>query len=521
MTNQIPTGNSTGILANGAQNTAYTLDEATLIQGFYDPDGDALKVAAVLADSGDVSELGGGQWRFTPDSNFSGTVTFDYLVIDNHGGDAQGSLDLTVAADAASAGVAVSGTDFITSELGDTAVFTVNLTAAPKRDVSITFTSSDTSEGVITQPSLTFTASNWATAQAFTVTGQTDSLVDGNIAYTLNASISTLDVIYKYVTVNSLTLTNQDTPVVKPETITGTNFTDQLQGTNAPSYILGEAGEDDLSGGGGNDTLYGSYGADLLFGENDNDVLYGEQDADYLEGGTGNDTLDGGLGLDTLIGGAGNDTYYLGYDFVDVINDQGLATDVDVVIMPYQLSQYTLPTGIEQGTIATGTGASSLTGNDGNNALTGNDGKNTLIGAVGRDSLFGGLGNDVLNGGADDDVLTGGTGKDTITGGAGKDSFLFNTALKANVDKITDFNPIDDTLQLENAIFAKLITTGVLAADNFVMAAAAHDSNDYLIYNTTSGALFYDNDGSGADVAIQIALIGNHVALTAADFVVI
>lgn len=96
MTNQIPTGHSTGFLANGIQNTAYTLDEATLIQGFYDPDGDTLKVVGLLADSGDVSELGGGQWLFTPDSQFSGTVTFDYLVLDSKGGEVQGSLDLTM-----------------------------------------------------------------------------------------------------------------------------------------------------------------------------------------------------------------------------------------------------------------------------------------------------------------------------------------------------------------------------------------------------------------------------------------
>ncbi|MDP2903565.1 MAG: cadherin-like domain-containing protein, partial [Methylovulum sp.] len=404
MANQIPTGQSTGTLTNGTQNTAYTLDEATLLQGFNDPDGDTLKVAVVLASSGDVSDTGDGQWRFTPDSNFSGLVTFDYLVIDNHGGEAQGTLNLTLVGNAALSGVTLSGTDVITSELGDNAAFTVSLTAAPKRDVSVTFTSSDTSEGVITNPTLTFTAANWATAQAFTVTGQNDSGVDGDIAYTINASINTLDVVYKYVTVKSLTLTNQDTPVVKPENITGTNFTDQLQGTDAPSYILGEAGEDDLSGGGGNDTIYGSYGADLLFGEADNDTLYGEQDADYLDGGTGNDILDGGLGLDTLIGGAGNDTYYLGYDAVDVIEDGGLAADVDTVIMPYQLSKYTLPTGIETGAIAAGTNASSLTGNTGNNTLTGNDGKNNLSGAVGRDSLFGGLGDDVLSGGVGNDA---------------------------------------------------------------------------------------------------------------------
>lgn len=418
-------------------------------------------------------------------------------------------------------GVNIIGSDFSTSEQGDAAVFNVSLNSAPKRDVTMTFTSSDASEGVITHSVMTFTSANWAAAQELVVTGQNDSLVDGDIAYTINAAITTLDVIYKAVTVNSLTLTNKDTPVVGVETITGTNSTDVLQGTSAPSYMLGEAGDDDLSGGAGDDTVYGSYGSDVLFGEEGNDTLYGEQDTDYLDGGAGNDILDGGLGLDTLSGGAGNDTYYLGYDFVDVIDDGGLADDVDTVIMPYQLSKYTLPTGIEKGTIAAGTQASSLTGNTGNNTLMGNDGKNTLSGAVGRDSLFGGLGDDVLNGGSGDDVLQGGVGKDNLTGGTGKDNFLFDTALNANTDKITDFKPIDDSIKLENQIFTKLAATGALNASVFVTAATAVDSDDYLVYNKATGALFYDADGSGAGAAVQIAALGVNLALTAADFVVI
>ena len=418
------------------------------------------------------------------------------------------------------AGVSIIGSDFITSEQGDTAIFNVKLNAVPIRDVTIDFTSSDTTEGVITNPTLKFTSTNWSTTQTFMVTGQNDSSVDGDIAYSINAKLTTLDVIYKSVTADSLTLTNQDTPIAKVETINGTDNIDILSGTSAPSYILGKAGDDDLSGGAGNDTIYGSYGNDLLFGEDDNDKLYGEQDADYLDGGAGNDTLDGGLGLDTLIGGSGSDTYYLGYDEIDVIDDQGLATDVDIVIMPYQLSKYTLPKGIEQGTIAAGTGSSNLTGNTGDNTLTGNDGKNKLIGAVGRDSLFGGLGDDVLNGGTGNDVLEGGTGKDNLTGGAGKDSFLFDTALKANVDKITDFKPIDDTLTLENSIFTN-IATGALNTDNFVAATTAIDSNDYLVYNKATGALFYDADGSGVGAAVQIAVLGVNLALTNADFVII
>ncbi len=324
------------------------------------------------------------------------------------------------------AGVSMTGSDLMTSEQGDTAVFSVKLDSVPTRDVSITFTSSDTSEGIISNPTLNFTSANWATAQTFTVTGQNDSLIDGNIAYTVNAELKTLDVIYKSVSLSSLTLTNQDTPVVKTETINGTDGIDILQGTSAPSYVLGKAGDDDLSGGAGNDTIYGSYGSDLLFGEDGDDVLYGEQDADRLNGGAGNDTLDGGLGLDTLIGGEGNDTYYLGYDANDLIVDGGSSTDIDTVIMPYQLVSYTLPNNIEIGTIAAGTAASSLKGNGSDNVLTGNNGNNVLDGDVGRDFLSGGSGNDELIGGDGNDTVNGGIGNDLIVGGngAGDDDYI-------------------------------------------------------------------------------------------------
>ena len=168
--------------------------------------------------------------------------------------------------------------------------------------------------------------------------------------------------------------------------------------------------------------------------------------------------------------------------------------------------------GIEKGTISAGAQASGLTGNASDNTLTGNEGSNTLNGAVGRDSLFGGLGNDVLNGGV---------GNDALTGGIGKDTFVFNSAIIANVDKITDFKTVDDTLKLENQIFTKLTVTGVLNVGFFVKGSAALDTNDVVIYNPTTGVVTYDSDGSGIGQGVQIAALGVNLSLTNADFVII
>ncbi len=440
------------------------------------------------------------------------------------------------------------GNALVDGTAGAVVQYGVTLNTAPVANHSVTvdFSSNDLTEGTVTS-SLTFTSKNWNQAQILSISGVDDLLNDGNVSYTISAAIDadkTDALEYLTITVPTFSLQNTDDAEDMPindgtSGNIGTDGVDYMQGNNGDDQLYGGYGYDELKGGLGNDELYGEQGNDRLYGQIGNDSLYGgyqndklygdegddtlwgEEGLDSLEGGVGNDTLDGGTGLDTLVGGAGNDTYYLGYDAVDVITDSGLSTDVDTVIMPYQLSKYTLPNGIENGAIAEGTQASGLTGNSGDNGLTGNAGKNTLVGAVGRDSLFGGLGDDLLNGGTGNDVLEGGKGKDNLTGGTGNDIFLFNSALKANVDKIIDFKPADDTIELENQIFTKLTVTGVLNTRNFVIAATAADSNDYLVYNKANGALFYDADGNGTGDAVQIALLGTNLALTNADFVVI
>ncbi|MFZ2725739.1 MAG: calcium-binding protein [Methylococcaceae bacterium] len=505
ITNHLPTGavTITGNTINGQVLTANNNLQ----------DADGLGVITYTWQANNISIGTGNTYQLT--SNEIGkTITAIANYTDLLGTSEHVNSNTTAAViDAIPAGVIIKGTDFITSEQGDTATFNISLKSAPVRDVSMSFTSSDITEGVITgNATLVFNATNWSTPQNLTITGQNDALIDGNIAYSINGKITSLDVFYKSVTVNSLTLTNQDTPVIAAETINGTDGIDILQGTEKPSYLLGKAGDDDISGGAGNDTLYGSYGNDVLFGEDANDVVYGEQDADYLDGGKGNDTLDGGLGLDTLVGGVGNDTYYLGYDATDVIQDNGLSSDIDTVIMPYQLSSYTLPAGIEKGTITTGTTASNLTGNTADNTLTGNNGKNVLNGSTGRDSLFGGAGND---------TLMGGVGNDQLKGDVGKDVFKFDvTPNTANADSISDFKVVDDTIQLKATAFKGLVK-GTLAISDFVVATAAIDNTDHIIYNKGTGVVYFDDDGNGAHAAVPIVTLSANLGLTNTDFVVI
>ena len=166
--------------------------------------------------------------------------------------------------------------------------------------------------------------------------------------------------------------------------------------------------------------------------------------------------------------------------------------------------------------IMSGTAAINGSGNDLNNLLTGNSGANVLKGGAGIDTLIGGGGNDTLNGGADADKLFGGLGADTLTGGTGQDKFYFDTAL-GSIDTITDFSSVDDTLYLSSTIFGA-IATGALSDGAFRLGTAALDADDRIIYDSATGALWYDADGNGAGAAVHFADVVPGTAITNADF---
>ncbi|HYD80624.1 MAG TPA: hypothetical protein VEC06_12515, partial [Paucimonas sp.] len=90
----------------------------------------------------------------------------------------------------------------------------------------------------------------------------------------------------------------------------------------------------------------------------------------------------------------------------------------------------------------------------------------------------------------------------------------------ANLDRIVDFSVADDIIHLANDIFGALVAEGALSADYFRVGAAA-DNNDYITYDSASGALSYDADGSGAGAAIAFAQLTAGLALTNADFWVV
>jgi Ca2+-binding RTX toxin-like protein len=296
-------------------------------------------------------------------------------------------------------------------------------------------------------------------------------------------------------------------------------------------------------------------------------VLTGNILDNVLTGNSADNVIDGAGGADTMIGGPGNDQYFVDNVWDSVLENANAGTDTIVSTINIRLGA-----NIENGTL--GAGAAVLTGNILDNVLTGNGADNVIDGAGGADTMIGGPGNDqyfvdnvwdsvlenanagtdtivstinirlganiengtlsgdsattltgnslnnVLIGNGAANVLAGGPGNDALTGGPGADCFVFNSGLNAalNVDSITDFQSGSDKLLLSDVIFSN-VPAGPLAPTNFVAAAGAIalDSDDFILYDTVTGQVSYDSDGSGALSAIHYTSLMNHPLLVASD----
>ena len=360
------------------------------------------------------------------------------------------------------------------------------------------------------------------------------------------------------------------------DNLIGSDHDDQFLGNDVTNLLNGRGGNDLLKGGGGGDTLFGGNGDDLLKGGGGSDLIFGDADNDVLVGEDGLDRLDGGAGADTMSGGADDDTYVVD-NAADVVSEAvGEGLDRVQASVSYALASGTEVEVLETNS-AGSTTAIDLTGNSFVNQINGNNGDNQIDGGGGADQMSGRGGNDIYfvdnaadsvteNGGQgtdqvrasvsyvltagadveflrtnDDDgvaainltgnntgnevrgnnganVINGGAGDDELSGRGGADAFRFDTALDAatNVDVITDFNVADDTIHLSSAIFTGL--GAAVDSNEFVIGTAALDASDRIIYDSQTGDLLFDVDGTGAAAAVLFANVGAGLALTSNDF---
>lgn len=347
--------------------------------------------------------------------------------------------------------------------------------------------------------------------------------------------------------------TIENKPYLENIILTGTgNFS--ATGNAANNGLKGNSGNNLLSGGLGNDYLDGGAGADKLSGLQGNDTYIIDNAGDSIQeledvgggyggidtvqttlasytlgaalenlsltglsaitgiGNAANNLIEGSLAANTLDGMGGKNV--LGFTLETTVANTGVTLNLSVK----DANGYATASG--------GSGTDKvrnfqdIAGSRFADTFTGDSANNSILGLGGNDTIYGGAGNDILSGGA---------GSDQLIGGAGADSFVFDAALgSTNIDIIKDFRMEDDVIGLSKTVFKALpgAASTVLNVEWLVQGTSAQaaitEADDFLFYNTGTGGLYYDADGSGRAFApVQFATLTGAPVLTHLDFGII
>ncbi|UCV14074.1 lectin-like protein [Quatrionicoccus australiensis] len=302
---------------------------------------------------------------------------------------------------------------------------------------------------------------------------------------------------------------------------------------------LGAAGQwNDLSG---SNLLWSIIEWDGLIGTTSADNLVGTSGDDVIDGNAGNDSIKSGEGNDVIYAGDGNDKINAGNGNNYVIAETGKIDSDD--------GDDRIDAGAGNDVIGSGTGNDVVKAGDGNNIVYGGSGDDVITTGSGNDIInkdgyyiedgMASSGSDTIKSGAGDDVIWLGDGNDKVWGGKGNDVFVFNflpeeTEVVMSGDqygtvkatylshKINDFdagsdNGVIDILSFDSAVYTSLIglkETSFIKGKGLTGASQNETGiDDYLIYDTSSGRLYYDADGNQSDSeAVLVAVVKGRVA---------
>jgi Ca2+-binding RTX toxin-like protein len=268
-----------------------------------------------------------------------------------------------------------------------------------------------------------------------------------------------------------------------------------LTGNSHDNTLWDGEGHDVLRGGGGDDTIFATNGG-----------------GDILLGGAGNDYLSTEFFEVTMRGGTGNDYYFLyyagntsiiehaneGIDTVETQRDHTLSNNVENLIINTDDID-------EDPSVFVFTG----TGNSLNNRIEVEGTANTLYGLGGNDVL-----------------ISDATESTTLYGGGGRDRLHvdINTLGSGPTMTLMDFEHDVDTIVLTSDDDLAL-PSGNLGSLRFYAGsgagAVAQTDAHRIIYDLSSGNLYYDPDGTGATAQTLFAVLsGTSEDVDRTDFVV-
>jgi hypothetical protein len=168
------------------------------------------------------------------------------------------------------------------------------------------------------------------------------------------------------------------------------------------------------------------------------------------------------------------------------------------------------------------------------------------LGLGGGDDYFDGAGGTsgaIYGGGGDDRIIAGkgsvdvhvGGGSDLITGGPGSDHFIFDSPLAGQIETITNFHPRGvhplrggkmDKIVLSETDFSGIVpgpNGHTLSPGEFFVDIAPKNGLTKIVYDSGNGFLYFSpvNESGLPQQHIHFATISPHLALTAADFLVV
>jgi Ca2+-binding RTX toxin-like protein len=461
---------------------------------------------------------------------------------------AQGFLSITLDDDAAAAGIeklivgdGVAAAAKITLDEHFTNDFTVELASDNKDSVTVVNTAGVAMTFVAaTEDSITYSAASASIVETveFLVGDFADAINGSDLAVSGGASIESI----------SFTSAGDTTDAY-------TTVTLQNSWHSGGTFAVDASGVADTDGDSstGGLTIDGSAegSALLLTGSDNDDDLIGGTGADTLVGGLGNDKLTARASGDKLTGGSGADVFVLtalavsgsGGAFATTINDFSSADGDTIDLSTYvdsSLSNGGSIGGFFAGSVDTYTDAlAALSGSndtgpaqavyveadntlwidvDGDGNLNATDVKISLTGvdslsAADLGIFTGATGTVETTRGDDYVVLTTGTSADTIVM---SDLRASPAGTSEGGDLIVNFHATgEDKIEISvdalNEATGGSFTAGTLAAANIVVGAGATagDANDFFLFDTNTGTLSFDADGSGAGGAVVLATFTN------------